>query len=170
MTGKDLKHTKHCDGCKTYHPSTSECQDIEFQKMMYESEQIHVLWHKLHDYLEGYKRNIDNLNGYDDIRLMDAFCKENPEVIRVHVDDSYHCNSYVYIVPHESENSYMGATVLFVPQCCDTRNQFFLYPSDNRALLSACLRLEDKFQGKGDKRFVSDGDLNEDGEDTKDCG
>jgi hypothetical protein len=100
--------------------------------------------------------------------MLDDFCKDNPDMIRVHVDDSYHCNSYIYIIPHESGKRYMGATVLFVPQCCDERNQFFLYPSDNRGLLDACLKLEDKFQGKGDKRFVSDGDLNEDGDkDTK---
>ncbi|MCK5291280.1 MAG: hypothetical protein KAR39_04610 [Thermoplasmata archaeon] len=149
--------------------STEKCNDAEVQELMDEALEIHTLWHKLHDYLESHDRNIDNLSGYDDIRCMDAFCKDNPDIIRVHVDDSYHCNSYAYIVPHESEKRYMGATVLFIPQCCDTRNQFFLYPGDNRSLLSACLRLEDKFQGKGDETWKKlHGDLNEDGEDTKD--
>ena len=168
MTGKDLKHTKFCDECKVYHPPASECQDTDIQEMMDEATEIHTLWWKLSEYLESHERNIDNLSGYDTIRIMDAFCKENPKVIRVHVDDSYHCNSYVYIVPHENEKRYMGATVLFVPQCCDTRNQFFLYPSDNRGFMRACKLLEEKFQEKGDKRFISLGDLNEDGKDTKD--
>ncbi len=148
---------------------TEKMTKEELQEMMEESEQIHTLWYKLNEHLEKHNRNIDDLSGYDAMRCVDAFCKDNPDVIRVHVDDSYHCNSYVYIIPHESEKKYMGATVLFVPQCCDTRNQFFLYPSDNRALLNACLKLEDKFQGKGDEIWKKlHGDLNEDGENTKD--
>ena len=147
---------------------TEKCSDVEVQEMMDEATEIHTLWYALHEYAEKHGRNIDTLSGYDDMRMMDSFCKDNPDIIRVHVDDSYHCNSYVYIIPHESEKKYMGATVVFVPQCCDTKNQFFLYPSDNRGLMRACKLLEEKFQEKGDKRFVSLGDLNEDGKDTKD--
>jgi hypothetical protein len=143
---------------------TEKCNDAEVQEMMDETAEIHALWWKLNEHVEKCGRNLNTLSGYPDMRMLDNFCKDNPDMIRVHVDDSYHCNSYVYIIPHESEKRYMGATVLFVPQCCDERNQFFLYPSDNRGLLDACLRLEDKFQGKGDKRFVSNGDLNEDGD------
>ena len=140
----------------------------EMEEMFEEATEIHTLWYKLNDYLKKHNRNINELSGYDAMRCMDAFCKENPDMIRVHVDDEYHCNSYVYIIPHENEKKYMGATVLFVPQCCNIRNQFFLYPSDNRDLLKACKLLEKKDQEKGDKRFVSDGDLNEDGSDSKD--
>ena len=145
-----------------------KCDDVEVQELMDEADNIHRLWHGLNEYVEKFGRNISTLSGWDDIRMMDSFCEKHPEIIRVHVDDSYHCNSYLYIVPHESEKRYMGATVIVVPQCCDERNQFFLYPGDNRDLLSACLRLEDKFQGKGDKRFVSNGDFDEDGKDTED--
>ncbi len=143
-----------------------KCSDPELQEMIEETERLHTLWHKLHEYLEGHDKSIDDLSGWDDLKLMHDFCKDNPDVISVHIDDSYHCNAYLFIVPHESEKKYMGASVIVVPQCCGTNNQFFLYPGDNRGLLNACLRLEDKFQEKGDKRFVNDGDLNADDEDT----
>jgi hypothetical protein len=147
---------------------TEPMTEEELQEMFDETEEIHTLWYALNDYLEKHNRSINTLSGYDDMRCMDAFCEEHPDVIRVHVDDEHHCNSYVYIIPHEGKTRYMGATVVFVPQCCNVMNQFFLYPEDNRGLLNACLRLEDIFQKKGDKRFVSDGDLNEDVKDTKD--
>lgn len=146
-------------------PMTEE----ELQKMMEESEQIHTLWYALNNYLEEHDRNINQLAGWDDIRCMDAFCKEHPDVIRVHVDDEHHCNSYVYIIPHESKKKYMGATVIFVPQCCSIRNQFFLYPEDNRGFMKACKLLEEKFQEKGDEAWKQIyGDLNEDDSDPKD--
>lgn len=147
---------------------TEECNDPELQEMMDETEQIHTLWWKLSDYLEGHDKNMDHLAGYEDMQLMDKFCKENPGIIRVHVDDAHHCNSYLYIVPHESEKEYMGSSVIFVPQCCGINNQFFLYPSDVKGLYRALKVLHKKFQEKGDGRFLNSGDLNGDDEDTKD--
>lgn len=148
---------------------SKECQDKELQEMMAESDQIHTLWHKLNAYVEKHGRDMNTLSGWDDIRMMDAFCKEHHDIIRVHVDDAYHCNSYLYVVPHEGEKRYMGATVVVVPQCCNIRNQFFLYPADNRGLMKACRELEDRFLAKGDPVWKEMyGDLNEDGEDTKD--
>jgi len=142
---------------------TEKMCEEEIGEMMRETKEIHSLWYALNDYLEKHNRSINQLSGWDDIRCMDAFCKEHPDVIRVHVDDEHHCNSYVYIVPHEGEKRYMGATCIFVPQCCGIQNQFFLYPSDHRGMYRAMLALERKFQEKGDERFQElHGDLNED--------
>lgn len=141
----------------------------EMHKHLARAEAIHKTWWKLVKFLESHDRNINELAGYEDIVLMDKFCKDHPDVIKVHVDDAHHCNSYCYLVPHESDDDYMGTTVLFIPQCCGVINRFFLYPNDHRQMYHAMLELERKFKEKGDERFQKIyGDLDEDGQDSKD--
>jgi hypothetical protein len=125
----------------------------EMETMLENTSAIHKTWWELVEFFEEKGRDIRNLAGYEDIQLMNEFCKTHPEVIKVHVDDSYHCNSYVYLIPHESDTDYMGTTCIFIPQCCGEINQFFLYPNDHRQMYHAMLELERKFKEKGDERW-----------------
>ena len=125
----------------------------EMHDMLEEAEALHSTWWAMAKYFEKHGRDINNLAGYDDIQLMNEFCEMHPEIVRVHVDDDYHCNSWIYLIPHESDNRYMGSTALFIPQCCGVINRFFLYPNDHRQMINAMRELERKFWEKGDNEW-----------------
>lgn len=125
----------------------------EMEEMLEDTEALHKTWYELNTFLEDHDRNMDNLGGWDDIQLMHEFCKDHSDVIQVHVDDAHHCNSYLFLVPHMRTDHYMGATVIVVPQCCSTNNQFFLYPNDNRGLMKGLQKLEKLFKERGNDLF-----------------
>ncbi|MGB5923638.1 MAG: hypothetical protein WBG24_02285 [Syntrophobacteria bacterium] len=120
----------------------------DLSRAVAEAEALHKLWHELRELLEQHGRDLNNLTGWEDIQLMDDFCKDHPEIIKVQVDDSHHCHSYVYIIPHERDDYYMGSTALFIPQCGNHTNQFFLFPKNHRQMISALRELERKSQEK----------------------
>jgi len=46
-----------------------------------------------------------------------------PEIKIIHVDDALFSSSDILLIPHPEH----GITVMFIPQCSETQNQFFLY-------------------------------------------
>ena len=70
-------------------------------------------------------REFDSLkmNGYECIQRCKKYAKKNKEIKIIQVDDSVYSSSIIILIPHPNH----GITVIFVPQCIDVGNQFFLY-------------------------------------------
>lgn len=66
------------------------------------------------------------LVGYEVIvrieRYVKRFC---PEIKIISCDDSVHAGSSILLIPHPGH----GITILYIPQCTEIQNQFFLYES-----------------------------------------
>lgn len=68
-----------------------------------------------------------------------------PDFVRItQTDDSYHMNSLLCIIEHRTARSWMGLTVISVPQNGEEPGQFFLYPEDQDALMNALTALMEK--------------------------
>lgn len=123
----------------------------DLEKVIEESYDIHELWHKFCDYLQKYYYNmvkrttykkgkfgqtkrkykhldISKVTGYDAMCRVGRFAEDNPNIRIVGCDDSHHCGSDIVLIPHEDNKKYWGTTVLFIPQCTNEKNIFFLYP------------------------------------------
>jgi hypothetical protein len=72
------------------------------------------------------------LVGYDVMvkieRYVSRYC---PEIKIVHCDDDHHAGSDLLLIPHIKH----GISIIFIPQCTDTQNRFFLYESHCKELM-----------------------------------
>jgi len=114
---------------------------------------VHKLWHSFCDYMKRWyyilrpratfgrqeiretKRkykyiNLSNVVGYKAMGRVDKFASKHTDMISLRCDDSYFCSSRLYLIPHETNDRFMGTTVFYIPQCTGEQNQFFLYPDD----------------------------------------
>ena len=126
---------------------------------------VHHLWWKLCNYMKKWyytkervflfktkkmgKRtykfpDLSKAIGYDAICRMDKFVKKNPDVIDVRCDDSVHAGSDLYLIPHENKDEYWGTTVLFIPQCTNVQNEFFLYPNHLNKLIEELKKIQQR--------------------------
>lgn len=98
----------------------------------------HKIWHKFEKFLmkhwgkdgnevEMFKR----LVGYDISIKIEKYCKKHiPEVKIVYCDDEVYSSSVIFLIPHPKH----GIRVLYLPQCTEIQNCFFLYPSMSKTL------------------------------------
>jgi len=125
--------------------------------------ETHRVWHKFSDWLikkygkdlysdwkfmefkdnEGKKKKIKYRNfneyelsrrliGYEVMKDIERYTKRYcTEIKIVYCDDSYHAGSYILLIPHPK----MGITVMFIPQCTGTQNEFFLYDNHFKMLM-----------------------------------
>ncbi len=63
------------------------------------------------------------LFGYKVICKIEEYAKNNPEIKVVHCDDDVFASSILVLIPHPT----MGISIMFVPQCTNVQNMFFLY-------------------------------------------
>jgi hypothetical protein len=72
------------------------------------------------------------LVGYEAITKVEKFIKRYcPEIKIISCDDSVYSGSLILLIPHPNH----GISVIFIPQCTDTQNQFFLYKSHYKELM-----------------------------------
>jgi len=76
-------------------------------------------------------------HGYPLMAAIERWALDYPkQVFIVTCDDMVHSTSELIIIEHSSKTSYMGATVIFVPQCTgEYPIQFFLYPHSRKNLI-----------------------------------
>lgn len=133
---------RKCGFYKTRKMTEKESQKYNKERIEQDKEikQIHKLWWKFSkkfgDDLNGWK-----YKGYDFICRVEKFAKTNKEIIITRCDDSGHTGSILVLIPHKGFKTYMGTTVIYIPQCFGSPSEFFLYPhhkSDLIAKLEKC--------------------------------
>jgi hypothetical protein len=94
------------------------------------------------------KNPAKNLKGYAAMEAVKKWATKHPTVRMVRVDDSFHANSDLIFIPHETKRKYMGTTVVFIPQCTGEEPiEFFLYPKAVTKLQEV-LKYIDRKKGK----------------------
>lgn len=164
-TSKELWFRCTLEGCAKQvkrRATKSEARKLSshFKKWISESFPMHKLWHS---FTETFcKKETDEKGcrlwkwkGYPLMQRVDKWRKKNPEVMSVKVDDAVHAGSRLIFIPHEDDYTYMGCTVVYIPQCTgEDPICFFLYPchiafkrqpwDDSLSLLDALQVLMDK--------------------------
>jgi hypothetical protein len=84
------------------------------------------------------------LVGYEAMCKVEKFIKRCcPEIKIIRCDDSLYASSDILLIPHPNH----GITVIFIPQCTNIQNQFFLYKNHHKELVKV-LREMGKVYGK----------------------
>lgn len=134
----------------------------------------HKVWHKFSNWLvktfgkdlhgEWEYLEVVDLNGkkiklkhrsFNELELSrrlvgyEVMCKINkyvtkycPEIKIINCDDSVHAGSDILLIPHPNH----GITVMFIPQCTNVQNQFFLYENHYKMLLKALKEMADVYK------------------------
>lgn len=72
--------------------------------------------------------------GYKVIKRIISYTKQYcPEIKVINCDDSAYAGSIILLIPHPKH----GITIMFVPQCDQRQNQFFLYENHFKNLTKA---------------------------------
>lgn len=93
---------------------------------------VHVVWHSWQK--KFIRRNgTYRYKGYQLMQMAERWAKKQPKgfVHLVDIDDSYHSSSLLVIIEHKATKSYMGTTMVVVPQngVHIEPSEFFLYPN-----------------------------------------
>lgn len=100
---------------------------------------LHGEWQYLGDGDNKLKyRSFDELElsrrlvGYDVMTRVSRYVKRYcPEIKIISCDDSVYAGSDILLIPHPKH----GITIMFIPQCTNVQNQFFLYREHWRQLM-----------------------------------
>lgn len=122
-----------CDecGCTEDRETTKEEKEMiinDFEKHFNPTYQddVHRVWHPFEEWFE----KLDD-RGYSLIKKIENYIDNHPEagIKQSSVDDDCFNGSSIFFIPHESDNSYMGVTAIYVPQSTGEKPViFFMYP------------------------------------------
>lgn len=77
--------------------------------------------------------------GYDVMCKIEKYIKRClPEIKIIRCDDSYYAGSDILLIPHPKH----GITIIFIPQCTDVQNQFFLYDNHHKEFVDALIEMK----------------------------
>ena len=129
---------------------------------------VHKIWHKFCKHMsKWYYKEVDDwelsddleiiksgklikefdpskMIGYECMKRCEKYAKKNKEIKIIGVDDSVYASSVVILIPHPEH----GITVIFVPQCTDVMNQFFLYSGHAHNIVSEIHKMNYKVDGR----------------------
>lgn len=128
---------------------------------------VHKIYHEFCDYMKKwyykkeyfYKKDftqstrmikefdVSKLTGYTAIQRGERFSKKYPDDIHIiHCDDDVFASSDLILVEHldKEKKSFMGTTVIFIPQCTSVQNSFFLYPNHLDKLIQTLQKIQKK--------------------------
>jgi hypothetical protein len=95
--------------------------------------------------IKHYDKWVWRWTGHELMKRVRKWAEKYPTVRICGCDDDHFCNSDLVIIPHERKRYYMGATVVFIPQCTGEQPiKFFLYPDHANRLIPALLELQRK--------------------------
>jgi hypothetical protein len=103
---------------------------------------IHTVWY---EFVQRFKMKSPESKyrwtAYDLMVRVEKWAKRYPKDVRiVGIDDSYFASSILVLIEHKTARTYMGTTVVVIPQCTgESPLEFFLYPDHRRGLLGALL-------------------------------
>ena len=79
------------------------------------------------------------LVGHEVIKKIESYCKRYlPEIEIINCDDSVYAGSIILLIPHHLH----GITIMFIPQCTNIQNQFFLYKGHYVALMKKLSKMK----------------------------
>lgn len=119
----------------------------QIQELHQRSENIHKIYHEFCEYMKQWyhddEGNFDSheLIGYEAIERVEEYVVLHPEIKIAFCDDDVFSSSVIVLIPHPE----MGTTAIFIPQCCSTLNQFFLYPNHLEYLLERLNEIKGQF-------------------------
>jgi hypothetical protein len=121
----------------------------ELIEMLYGSELTNKIWFHFCNYMKRwyYKKEKHFLSkgwsdreykafdsskmlGYSAMQKVERYEKKYGGIKIVYVDDNVFAGSMLVLIPHDK----MGITVIFIPQCTDEKDIFFLYPNHIKQL------------------------------------
>lgn len=111
------------------------------------SERLHRIWWDFSNYMKEWYSGVDDRLDVEQIIGDEAservyeYIKTHPEIKIVPCDDNHFMSSDIVLVPHPT----MGITVIYIPQCCSSINQFFLYPGHMNCLIEAIEEMKAKY-------------------------
>jgi len=110
--------------------------DKSMKEMLKNCTDTHNVWHdfcrKFNAPKGGYK-----YSGYKFQQRVEEWAKQYPDVKIVTCDDSHHATSILVLIPHKTKQSYMGITVIFIPQFGGDISRSFLYNHNRMNLIKA---------------------------------
>jgi hypothetical protein len=84
------------------------------------------------------------LVGYEVLEKIEKYVARHCKDIKVvRCDDSVYSGSSLILVPHPKH----GITIIFIPQCTNIQNQFFLYDEHYKNLMKALREMKDVYKG-----------------------
>ena len=131
-----------------------------------EANKSHKIWHKFCKhmskwyYKEAYEIEMDDdgkihqgkkynefdsskMIGYKCMQRCERYAKKNKEIKIINVEDSVYSSSTIILIPHPN----MGITVIFVPQCTEVGNHFFLYQEHAHNIVSEIHKMNYEVNG-----------------------
>lgn len=129
----------HCRCGELRERSATRQERAAHARMWHESKSMHRLYHAFIDKfqvrLKG-KPDAWRWSGYAMSERVYDWARHRKQVRIVGCDDSVFAGSDLVFIPHALKDSYMGTSVIYIPQCTDEQPiEFFLYPSHHEALL-----------------------------------
>lgn len=129
---------------KTREPTEKELHTLyegkTFSKYMFGKKgepSVHDVWH---DFRKRFMNDLTfKYKGYELMQKVTRWAKKYPADVQiVGVDDNHFCGSDLVLIDSKTRDTYMGTSVVYIPQCSgEDPIQFFLYPSHREALLAA---------------------------------
>lgn len=84
------------------------------------------------------------LVGYEVQERVERYVKKYcPQIRIVRCDDSIYSSSTILLIPHKKH----GITVMFIPQCTDVQNRFFLYGGHYGNLMKEMGKMKSVYNG-----------------------
>lgn len=83
------------------------------------------------------------LVGYEVMCKVERYVKRYlPEIKIIRCDDSVHAGSDILMIPHPKH----GITIIFIPQCTNVQNQFFLYDQHHKEFVDTLIEMKSVYQ------------------------
>lgn len=113
---------------------------ISFKAMMQNATDVNYWWHKFR------KQVLDKQpdRGYPVILRAERFVARYPEsgIIITWCDDSYAAGSRNVLIPHQSDTTWHGLSLIHIPQCNGEKpTKIGLYPSHNKELIAGLAKM-----------------------------
>jgi len=110
----------------------------------------HAVWHKFSNWMvKTFGNGLRELElsrkmtGYETMCKVEKFIKKKcPEIKIIICNDSIYSGSYLLLIPHPTK----GITIMFIPQCTEVQNQFFLYQNNYQELVNALNEMSNLFK------------------------
>lgn len=123
----------------------------EQKKLIKKIEKLHKVYRRFCKDIGFTGGNAEKLDYDKVVKFGYKYADKYPDrVFVVRCDDNVHASALLVIIAHESEDKYMGASVLYCsqPQCAGESAKFFLYPNHVAQMLPVLRQLNQKAKPK----------------------
>jgi hypothetical protein len=120
---------------------------VDWEEMNKRSDKIHQIWWDFCNHMKQWYFNESGdfdselMIGYEASERVSDYAKDHSEIVIAYCDDDYFMGSDIVLIPHPE----MGITVIYIPQCEQQINMFFLYPNHLNYLIEKLNEVKEKF-------------------------